>query len=889
MFLNGRRLIQKRPHARGAAGRRSSGHSLSIATFCVLFAATKAQSEIVDLNPPPIYDFYGEVGLLDMPTARLRADGELSMTVSVNPIMERYNLGFQALPWLEAVFRYSRLDRYYSAGPGGDLYDRSLSIRARLFQETEFWPAIAVGARDILGTGAFGAEYIVASKKIGDLDFTGGIGWRRLGDTATFPNPFGLIFPSFKNATGFGNQGNGLPLLNQFFHGEHAGLIGGVSWHTPIDRLSLIAELSGDRFSAQASNGAIHVRSPVNFGFSYEPWDGIQFAAGYLYGTQFGFSATIHFNPFDDSFPSRLGTQPVDPRPRSEEARNDAELDLLQSSTHFYSNWPATSLQLEPNATRADISPNGLTQANSLADLIFDDRNLRALKISDVEGYGSSLLLDTSSSSQNFSCRSLASLSESAHAAGFRQIILSESTGSRDAEVCAIPSPERFHAPQSDQTKLVAQSEFSAPVSAQERDTKPSNGLHQDSSQDVIDADSIKAKILKDATAQKLEIQRIALFPHEIDLAFANSHYRTDTEAIGRLIRVVMNDAPDRVEQIRLTIMIGYLPVRQLLFHRSDIERIQNMSGSAYELLPSTDILAPSWEKTVEQDNLVSFPTFGVSLAPEYRQSLFDPSEPYRYQFYASLNGAINFSPNFSISGALEANIYNTLNKIDRVSNSELPHVRSDFALYYKHGSNGIGRLTADYVTKFASDVYFTAHLGYLESMYAGLGAEIYWRPPHQRLSFGATLYEVKQRNFDRLFGFRPYHVLTGHVTAYYDSPFYDLNFQLHVGRYLAGDYGATLQVTRRFDSGVEIGIYATLTNVPFSVYGEGSFDKGFIVRIPLDYVVPLNTPTVANLDFSPLTRDGGQSVEDEDRLYYVTRPASEGELLSNWNKVLDP
>ena len=80
------------------------------------------------------------------------------------------------------------------------------------------------------------------------------------------------------------------------------------------------------------------------------------------------------------------------------------------------------------------------------------------------------------------------------------------------------------------------------------------------------------------------------------------------------------------------------------------------------------------------------------------------------------------------------------------------------------------------------------------------------------------------------------YNVTTGHVSLYYNSPWYDIDLAVHAGRYLAGDYGATIEVTRHFASGVEIGAFATFTNVPFSEFGEGSFDKGIIVRIPFEW-----------------------------------------------------
>ena len=49
---------------------------------------------------------------------------------------------------------------------------------------------------------------------------------------------------------------------------------------------------------------------------------------------------------------------------------------------------------------------------------------------------------------------------------------------------------------------------------------------------------------------------------------------------------------------------------------------------------------------------------------------------------------------------------------------------------------------------------------------------------------------------------------------------------EINAGRYLAGDWGATTTISRKFGSGWEVGGYATLTDVPFDTFGEGSFDK---------------------------------------------------------------
>jgi hypothetical protein len=155
--------------------------------------------------------------------------------------------------------------------------------------------------------------------------------------------------------------------------------------------------------------------------------------------------------------------------------------------------------------------------------------------------------------------------------------------------------------------------------------------------------------------------------------------------------------------------------------------------------------------------------------------------------------------------------------------------------------------------------------------MFAGGGGEVLWRPEGSRWAIGADLYEVWQRDFDRLFGLQNYHVMTGHVSLYYASPWYDINFALSAGQYLAGDRGATLEVTRRFSTGVEIGAFVTKTNVPAAQFGEGSFDKGIIIRIPLGWVAPIETQGEFDMDLRPVQRDGGQRLLGDATLYGET------------------
>ena len=54
-------------------------------------------------------------------------------------------------------------------------WDRNYEFKARLWEEELYLPQVAVGIRDMVGTGVFGSEYIVGSKRFGNTDITWGL------------------------------------------------------------------------------------------------------------------------------------------------------------------------------------------------------------------------------------------------------------------------------------------------------------------------------------------------------------------------------------------------------------------------------------------------------------------------------------------------------------------------------------------------------------------------------------------------------------------------------------------------------------------------------------------------------------------------------------------
>jgi hypothetical protein len=191
-------------------------------------------------------------------------------------------------------------------------------------------------------------------------------------------------------------------------------------------------------------------------------------------------------------------------------------------------------------------------------------------------------------------------------------------------------------------------------------------------------------------------------------------------------------------------------------------------------------------------------------------------------------------------------------------------------------------------LTNIGSSWYGRLSAGLFEEMFGGVGGELLYRPFGQRWAMGVELNRVQQRDYDMLFSFLDYGVTTGHVDLYYRLPFYNMSAQLSVGQYLAGDRGATIGVARQFDSGAVIGAFATKTNVSAEDFGEGSFDKGIYVSIPMDMLSLYSSRTSLGMGWRPLTRDGGQRLSIGKRLYPIVADSNPDKFMRDWSEVLE-
>lgn len=391
----------------------------------------------------------------------------------------------------------------------------------------------------------------------------------------------------------------------------------------------------------------------------------------------------------------------------------------------------------------------------------------------------------------------------------------------------------------------------------------------------------------------KTELKRIGLNLLSVQagseamrIRIENNRYRSTAKAVGRAARVLSRYAPANIETFQIVTVVRSLEIAELKLSRSVLEASAREIGHsvAPPSLGSAYIVPGSEPVDAQLKSFDAYPKYDWSFGPDVRYSAFDPDDPLRGEIRAEAEATIEFAPGLSLQGSISREVVGNLDNATRPSNSVLPRVRSEGNRYNEETDVGIFRLAGEYLFTPAPNVYGKVSAGLLEQMFGGIGGEVLYRPPNSRFAFGGEVYYAKQRDFDTLFSFQDYDVITGHASIYYDTPYAHWDVALHAGRYLAGDLGATLELSRRFPNGWEVGAFATITDVPFDDFGEGSFDKGITLSIPIDWGLPRDTKSKGALRLRPLQRDGGQRLNPGSRLFDLTREGSQGEIAPQWN-----
>mgnify|MGYP003973477809 CR=1 FL=1 len=252
----------------------------------------------------------GGIGLIENPTARFSDDGQLSFGISTTKPFNRIYAKIQFFPWLESSVRYTENTSVpYNPGSKQTWKDKGIDLKIRLFKERNYLPQMALGLLDFGGTGGYAGEYLVASKRVKNIDYTLGIGWGRFDGNMTINNPFKHLNESYAIRGGNKSTGLGGTLgLNRLFTGEKAGIFGGIEYYTHIPNLSMKLEYDADDYDRELGKKLLYheesevfkVDSKINLGINYRinifDRDKLDLQLAFERGNTLYLNASLHSN-----------------------------------------------------------------------------------------------------------------------------------------------------------------------------------------------------------------------------------------------------------------------------------------------------------------------------------------------------------------------------------------------------------------------------------------------------------------------------------------------------------------------------------------------------------------------------------------------------------------
>lgn len=379
-----------------------------------------------------------------------------------------------------------------------------------------------------------------------------------------------------------------------------------------------------------------------------------------------------------------------------------------------------------------------------------------------------------------------------------------------------------------------------------------------------------------------ISIEDLSYTASTVQLRISNNRLDAVSQAIGRTARALSHVMPASVEVFEIVPVVNGIGASKVTIRRSDLEALEYAADNTTLLRERVTITDAGQRPDSAIENTDPYPDFSWSLRPALRLP-----EPLQVEVGARLAATYAIRPGLVLSGSIYGRVFDNVDYSDTVAVPGLQPVRSDGGRYADRGNPALEVLTLAWYARPAADVYSRFTVGYLERMHAGVSGEVLWKPVDSPLGIGLELNYTMQRDTDGLFGVDEYDydVLSGHVSAYYAFGNGYVG-QLDVGRYLAGDFGATVSVDRVFVNGWRVGAFATVTDAIGAGSEKGSFDKGVRFSVPLNWALGNQSKQSFGSTMKPGGGDGGARLNVNGRLYDSLREYHGEALDPEWGRV---
>lgn len=375
----------------------------------------------------------------------------------------------------------------------------------------------------------------------------------------------------------------------------------------------------------------------------------------------------------------------------------------------------------------------------------------------------------------------------------------------------------------------------------------------------------------------------------ELHIGYQQNKYTNYSLGAVRILRTLDEVSPESIQRFKITKINGQMGMNSISVSRQNFKN--NLLRETPELLLRDSVIEGY---KLNKDEFAyqpeaKYPAFHYTIDPELQSQIGGPDGFFFATARIVLDSELMINPQLSLQGRLSYGLIGNFDEIKLASNSIIPHVRTDIVDYLQQGENfTIDRLQFNSFSNPYKNFYTKFSAGIFETMFGGYGGEFLYRPFKKNYAIGLESWRVRQRDFKQNLDFRDYETSTGHINFYYREPKSGVLLTLKGGRYLAGDSGYTLDVSRKFETGMSVGAFFTRTDISKEEFGEGAFDKGVYFRIPLDFFTTSYGKRSFSWGIRPVTRDGGAFLVHGLPLWGVTDQANRWSVTHAWKNIYE-
>ncbi len=290
-----------------------------------------------------------------------------------------------------------------------------------------------------------------------------------------------------------------------------------------------------------------------------------------------------------------------------------------------------------------------------------------------------------------------------------------------------------------------------------------------------------------------------------------NEKYSSLISASGRAQESISRLSDERYESLYLSLKEGARTQNYKLNHKESKAFFDEKVSSAY------------MSKALQKIDKDEFNFSEANKTKLYSPKRFDPFigakiasafEPFGVK--ASLSAGVDvrlFDGMFLLSQA-SLPFYNGFkSKSAKTIENEAKTIRSDELDYLAHNELELDKLALSYFFPLGSQARFYGELGYVDGRFFALDANVQKDLFDGLFAVGVEYQIGKKREIEQLFGLKDELVQAGFVNiSKFIHPPYGLSANVKLGRFLAGDWGGRVDISRLY-KGLKIGAYIGYSN----------------------------------------------------------------------------